>query len=67
MHLENFRCSQPTGAFGTTASGTVVTALAGNDHLVQSSNRTFRMIFSYGQLDEIIALIEIREIYEEDC
>jgi hypothetical protein len=66
MRLENFRCSQPSGAFGTTASGTNVTALAGKEHLVQSSNRTFRMIFSYGQLDEIIALLEIREMYEED-
>jgi len=66
MRLENFRCSQPVGAYGTTASGTSVTTLAGNDHLVQSSNKTFRHIFSYGQLNEIIALLEIRETYEED-
>ncbi|KAH0556470.1 hypothetical protein GP486_005626 [Trichoglossum hirsutum] len=48
MRLEIFRCSHP------------VTSLAGREHLVPTSNRIFRMIFSYGQLDEI------RETFDED-
>ena len=65
MRLETFRCSHPEGEHGITAAGTPVTSLAGNDHLSEASNRTFRMIFSYGQMDNIIALLEMREYYEE--
>ena len=65
MRLETFRCSHPEGDNGITAAGTPVTSLAGKDHLSDTINRTFRMIFSYGQADSIIALLEMREYYED--
>ena len=66
MRIETFRCSQPEGEFGTTASGTSVLALAGTDHLTESSNRTFRHVFSSGNPDDPTVSLEIRETYDED-
>ena len=66
MRIETFRCSQPDGEFGITRSGTSVKALAGKDHLSESSNRTFRHVFSAGPPDSVTALLEMREIFDED-
>jgi hypothetical protein len=66
MRIETFRCSQPDGPFGENAAGTAVHVIAGSDHLVAASNRRFRHIFSAGQPERPIALLEIREEFAED-
>ncbi|KDR73118.1 hypothetical protein GALMADRAFT_280894 [Galerina marginata CBS 339.88] len=66
LRIETFRCSQPKGAFGTTASGTDVQTLAGKDHLGPTSNTTFRHIFSTGPPNKVTGLLEIREGYDVD-
>ncbi|KAF2280034.1 uncharacterized protein EI97DRAFT_498320 [Westerdykella ornata] len=66
MRLETFRASHPTGAYSYTASGTPVEALAGEEHLGENSNRTFRMTFSTGQLDKVLTTLEMREFFDED-
>lgn len=66
MRIETFRCSQPDEECGKTAAGTNILALAGKDHLKDTSNRTFRHIFSVGDLEKPKATLEIREIYDQD-
>ncbi|SER63772.1 hypothetical protein SAMN05421690_10471 [Nitrosomonas sp. Nm51] len=66
MRIETFRCSQPEGDFGKTASGTEVASLAGKDHLTQESNQIFRHIYSTGDVNAPLSTLEIREIFEED-
>lgn len=64
--IETFRCSQPNGAFGKTASGTEISSLAGKDHLKQESNQIFRHIYSTGDIEAPLSTLEIREIFQED-
>jgi hypothetical protein len=66
MRIETFRCSQPCGEFGVTAAGSSVEAIAGEDHLQPSSNRTFRHVFSVGPPNHVKATLEIREVFSED-
>ncbi|GIK07658.1 hypothetical protein Aspvir_003324 [Aspergillus viridinutans] len=66
MRIETFRCSQPQGEFGITSAGTDVVSLAGKDHLLPTSNKTFRHVFSYGAPQDLKALLEMRETFEED-
>lgn len=67
FRIETFRCSQPSGKFGVTASGTRVEDLAGADHLAERSNKVFRHIFSTGQsAEECEVKLEIREMFTED-
>jgi hypothetical protein len=44
--IEVYRCSQPTGGYGVTLSGSRVEDICGRDHLEEESNRTFRYMFS---------------------
>lgn len=46
--IEVYRCSQPSGGYGITLSGSRVEHICGNDHLSEDSNRTFRYIFAFG-------------------
>lgn len=65
LRIETFRCSQPEGEFGTTASGSNVKAISGGDHLSDVSNRVFRHIFSTGDAPQPVAVLEIRETFDE--
>ena len=65
FRIETFRASQPTGTFGTTAAGSTVDQICGNDHLSPESNRVFRSIDSVDRGTQQIVILEIREAYEE--
>tara|TARA_R110000824_G_scaffold153004_1_gene324444 strand:- start:287 stop:1438 length:1152 start_codon:yes stop_codon:yes gene_type:complete len=65
LRIETFRCSQPEGEFGATASGSSVKAIAGTDHLSEESNRTFRHVFSTGKGPKPEVTLEIRETFDE--
>lgn len=63
MRIETFRCSQPAGEHGVTQAGTRVEDLAGNDHLKEHSNRTFRHVFSVQSGNQQKVTLEIREVF----
>lgn len=66
MRIETYRCSQPSGGFGITKSGTRVEHLAGTDHLTSESNRILRHAFSVEDENKNQKVtLEIREIYDE--
>jgi hypothetical protein len=52
--IEVYRCSQPSGGFGVTASGSRVEYIAGKDHLSNGCNRIFRYTFSLGDQSSIL-------------
>lgn len=60
--IEVFRSSQPQGRYGITIAGTPVEAIAGDEHLIEGSNRIHRSIYSEGQNSErLTAIFELRE------
>lgn len=63
--IEVYRCSQPSGGYGITASGSRVEYIAGGDHLSTDSNRVFRYTFSLGEADQnrsdLTSVLEGRE------
>jgi len=68
--IEVYRCSQPSGGFGVTASGSRVEYICGKDHLTPTSNRTFRYTFSLGDqssvLTDLPSVLEGREEFNPD-
>lgn len=69
MRIETFRASHPAkGDFFKTAAGTSVEFLAGEDHLREESNQTFRHVFSVEDTrsNEMIVTLEFREKFYED-
>lgn len=66
MRIEVFRCSQPSGAFGTTGAGSTVQAIAAIDHLANDSNHVFRSLFSVSRGKAMESLLETREVLSED-
>jgi len=63
--IEVYRCSQPPGGYGITASGSRAEYICGKDHLTSSSNRIFRYTFSLGDsssiLTDLTSVLEGRE------
>jgi hypothetical protein len=63
--IEVYRCSQPSGGYGVTASGSRVENICGIDHLSPRSNRIFRYTFSLGDqssnLTDLPSVLEGRE------
>ncbi len=45
--IEVYRCSQPSGGYGVTASGSRVEYICGKDHLAPSSHRIFRYTWRF--------------------
>jgi hypothetical protein len=46
--IEVYRCSQPSGGYGVTLSGSRAESICGIDHLRETSNKVFRYTFSLG-------------------
>ncbi len=63
--IEVYRCSQPSGGYGVTLSGSRVEHVCGVDHLRPNSNRVFRYTFSVGTANgnrsDVPTLLEGRE------
>ena len=63
--IEVYRCSQPSGCYGVTLSGSRVEDIAASDHLTPRSNQVFRYTFSVGDekthRSNIPTLLEGRE------
>lgn len=68
--IEVYRCSQPSGGYGVTASGSRVEYICGKDHLTENSNRIFRYTFSLGDgssvLTHLPSVLEGREEFNPD-
>ncbi len=68
--IEVYRCSQPSGGYGVTASGSRVEYICGKDHLAPNSNRIFRYTFSLGDgssvLTHLPSVLEGREEFNPD-
>jgi len=66
FRIEVYRCSQPSGGYGVTASGSRVEFICGEDHLSPESNRLFRYTFSLGdETDNLTHLPSVLEGREE--
>jgi hypothetical protein len=68
--IEVYRCSQPSGGYGVTASGSRVEFIAGDDHLSPNSNRIFRYTFSLGDQSSVLtslpSVLEGREEFNPE-
>lgn len=63
--IEVYRCSQPSGGYGITASGSRVEFICGRDHLTERSNQIFRYTYSLGDAGanttDLTSVLEGRE------
>lgn len=62
--IETFRCSHSDNEDGVTAAGSAAVLLCGSDHLIESSNATFRHIFSLSEARDQKVVLEIREGFD---